>query len=137
MKRSKLKKKFEKEYPKLKGVSVRYGISDDFFINFYSNNADLEYDALKRGMILQWIKEDSKEINVERTENVYINAMKNLSYEERIIFNMKCVDSFDYEEISKAIKIKKDSITNYYNKAKTKIKEDEKIATIIDDLVIV
>lgn len=131
MKRSELKKKFKKEYPRLKGVCIRYGMSTDFLQDAFIEGKDQDYDFIKRTMIMNWA-ENPGDIVEEETDNVYINAMKELKPTERMVFNMKCVDSFDFETISTVSKINKDLVINYYNKAKTKLENNEKVIATIN-----
>jgi hypothetical protein len=131
MKKTALKKKFEKEYPKLKGVCVRYGMPDDYLFDSFIIGHQHDYEYIKRTMIMNWA-EDPRKAVIEKSDNIYINAMSLLDPKERLIFNMVCIDSFEFDTISNLLKIDKDLIINYYNKAKIKLEKDEKVSAAIN-----
>lgn len=131
-KMKKMKKKFDALYPKMAGVACRYGMPTNLVGETFIQFHNLESEEFKRTMILNWAVEGNDPIKQD-TGNVCIDAMNNLKPIERLIFNMHCIDGFDYEEMERILEIDKSLIIEYYLKAKTKLKNDEKIITYFGD----
>jgi len=127
-----LKEKYKEFYPKLKVVSLRYGMGDDFYNDVFLKNNHMDFKEMKKTLIYDWVNNPRKPIN-EKTENVYINVISTLNPTQRLIFNMHCMDSFNFENISIILKMKKDLVTEIYNKTIKQLEENEEINNNIND----